>query len=210
MSDAEVHRLMILIMEKKRNLKRKKYRDLLRLSETLSLPEMIDHEDDQELQNGRKKIIAKKANQKVAKKTDVGENRAHPRLRHPAPQAHHRHLLLHQMDLSPLEKPVSRIRKRPEENQRKRAALPSESRLRIKNGTTAGIDLPDEEMIAESDDLIMTDEIVTKIVTETTVMKKDPRVVDNQYVCCHQNLVELIFPYEDKVLFRCNFRCPVI
>ena len=41
-----------------------------------------------------------------------------PFLHHPAPQAHHRHLLLHQTDLSPLEKPVSRRRKRPEENQR--------------------------------------------------------------------------------------------
>jgi len=210
MSDAEVRRLMILITEKKRNLKRKEDRDLLRLSETLSLPEMIDHEDDHELQNGRKKIIAKKANQKVAKKIDVGENRAHPRLHHPAPQAHHRHLLLHQTDLSPLEKPVSRRRKRPEENQRKRAALPSESRPGIENGTTAGIDLPREEMIAESDDMMMIDEIVKETATETTVMKKDPRVVDNQYVSCRQKLVELIFPYEDKLLFRCNFRCPVI
>lgn len=137
MSVGEVHRRMILIMEKKLNSKRKEFLDRLRLSETLSLLEMIDHEadqrneKDQEHQNEkrRKKRVEKRANLKMSKKTDAEESQAPPRLRRPAHQAHHLLLLLHQMDLSLLEKPESRIRKGPEENLRKRAALLSDNRL---------------------------------------------------------------------------------
>jgi len=65
-------------------------------------------------------------------------------------------------------------------------------------------------MIARSDVAIMIDEIVTEAGTETTEMKKDPRVVDNQCYRFRPNLVEFIFPYEDKVLVRCNHRCLTI